>query len=244
MAKAACKTHMVLQGKGGVAKTLASVMLSQFLRSKGGTIKCFDTDPVNATFAGFPALDVTRIEIMDGDEVDPRSFDQLIELIASHEGDVVVDNGASSFIPLASYMLQNDIPGLLKGMDRQLVIHTLITGGQAVLDTLNGFSAIMKQFPDGPEFVVWLNPFFGPIEVDGIPFQKMKVYTENKARITGIIQMPELKKETFGHDLRDMLQDRLTFDEALASSELPLMVRQRLKMSQKAFFDVIGVVVV
>lgn len=180
---------------------------------------------------------------MSGDEINARAFDQLIEMIIAHDGDVVVDNGASSFIPLASYMLQNDVAGLMESMGRKLVIHTIITGGQAVLDTLNGFSAVMSQFPDGPEFVVWLNPFFGPIEVDGKPFQKMKVYTDNKDRITGIIQMPELKVETFGHDLRDMLQDKLTFDEALASDSLPLMVRQRLKMSQKSFSDAIGLVV-
>lgn len=237
------KVHMVLQGKGGVAKTLAAILLSQFLRSLGKNPKCFDSDPVNATFTAFKALDVTRIEIMSGDEINARAFDQLIEMIIAHDGDVVVDNGASSFIPLASYMLQNDVAGLLESMGRKLVIHTIITGGQAVLDTLNGFSAVMSQFPDGPEFVVWLNPFFGPIEVDGKPFQKMKVYTDNKDRITGIIQMPELKVETFGHDLRDMLQDKLTFDEALASDSLPLMVRQRLKMSQKSFSDAIGLVV-
>lgn len=237
------KVHMVLQGKGGVAKTLAAILLSQVLRNNGKNPKCFDSDPVNATFTAFKALDVTRIEIMSGDEINARSFDQLIEMIIAHDGDVVVDNGASSFIPLASYMLQNDVAGLLESLGRKLVIHTIITGGQAVLDTLNGFSAVMSQFPDGPEFVVWLNPFFGPIEVDGKPFQKMKVYTDNKDRITGIIQMPELKVETFGQDLRDMLQDKLTFDEALASDALPLMVRQRLKMSQKAFFDAIGLVV-
>lgn len=237
------KVHMVLQGKGGVAKTLAAILLSQFLRSTKKNPKCFDSDPVNATFTAFKALDVTRIEIMSGDEINARAFDQLIEMIIAHDGDVVVDNGASSFIPLASYMLQNDVAGLLESMGRKLVIHTIITGGQAVLDTLNGFSAVMSQFPDGPEFVVWLNPFFGPIEVDGKPFQKMKVYTDNKDRITGIIQMPELKVETFGHDLRDMLQDKLTFDEALASDSLPLMVRQRLKMSQKSFSDAIGLVV-
>jgi hypothetical protein len=237
------KVHCVLQGKGGVAKTFAAWVLSQTLAEKNRALKCFDTDPVNATFTGYKALNVQRIEIMHKDDIDPRSFDKLIEEIAKHEGDVVIDNGASSFIPLCSYMLQNDIPGLLKSMDRQLVIHTLITGGQAVLDTLNGFSAIMHQFPDGPEFIVWLNPFFGPIEVDGKPFEKMKVYTENKNRITGIIQMPELKKETFGQDLSDVLQDGLTFNEALASESLPMMVRQRLKMSQRAYFDAISTVI-
>lgn len=241
--KPAKKVHMVLQGKGGVAKTFASVLLSQYLRSKGKNLKCFDTDPVNATFKGFRGLEVQRIEIMAKDDIDPRSFDQLMEEIASHDGDVVVDNGASSFLPLCSYMLENGIPELLRDMDRQLVIHTIITGGQALYDTLHGFDSIMRQFPDGPEFMVWLNPFFGPIVAEGKSFEAMTVYVENKARITGIIQMPELKKETFGHDLRDILQDGLTFEEALASDNLQMMVRQRLKMSQRSFFDAIGAVI-
>ena len=237
------KVHLVLQGKGGVAKTFSSWLLSQYLKAKDKPVGVYDTDPVNATLTGYKALNVKRIEIMKADDIDPRSFDLLMEEIANHDGDIVVDNGASSFIPLCSYMLQNDIAGLLQGMGRQLVIHTLITGGQAVLDTLNGFDAIMRQFPDGPEFIVWLNPFFGPIEVDGKPFEKMKVYTENKARITGIIYMPDLKKETFGHDLRDILQEGLTFDEALASEKLPMMVRQRLKMSQRSFYNAISAVI-
>ena len=43
----------------------------------------------------------------------------------------------------------------------------------------------------------------------------MKAYTNNKDRVSAIIQIPELKKETHGRDYSEMLQARLTFDEAL-----------------------------
>jgi hypothetical protein len=38
---------------------------------------------------------------MNGDEINPRLFDDLIEKIASATNDVVIDNGASSFVPLS-----------------------------------------------------------------------------------------------------------------------------------------------
>jgi len=42
--------------------------------------------------------------------------------------------------------------------------------------------------------------------------------------------LPAVKKETFGHDLEQMLSARQTFDEAAASEAYPIMARQRLKM--------------
>ena len=58
----------------------------------------------------------------------------------------------------------------------------------------------------------------------------MKAYTDNKARVSAIIQIPALKEETYGRDFSEMLQERLTFDEALADSALTIMTRQRLKI--------------
>jgi len=38
-----------MQGKGGVGKTFAAVVLSQYLKSLDEEITCIDTDPVNQT---------------------------------------------------------------------------------------------------------------------------------------------------------------------------------------------------
>lgn len=224
------KFHTVVQGKGGVGKTVLAAILAQYKVSKGQKPLCIDTDPVNATFHGYKNLDVKRLQIMDGDEINSRNFDYLVELLASSEEDAIIDNGASSFVPLSHYLISNQVPALLQDMGHELVVHTVITGGQALLDTLNGFAQVVTQFPAEVSFVVWLNPFWGPIEHDGKSFEQLKAYRDNKERVSAIVQIPALKEQTFGRDLSDMLQKRMTFDEALAMDSLPIMTRQRLKI--------------
>ncbi len=229
--------HLVLQGKGGVGKSMIASFMAQYKLSKGQRPLCIDTDPVNASFQAYKSLKVHHLQILKEDEIDPRSFDQLVELISHAKGDVVIDNGASSFVPLSAYLITNQVPALLQDMGHQLVVHTVVTGGQALLDTVHGFTQLVKQFPADVLFVVWLNPYWGPIELEGKAFEQMKAYTTNKDRVSAIIRLPDLKEETFGRDLSDMLQHHLTFDEAIASSTLTIMTRQRLSIIKKQLFE-------
>lgn len=231
------KIHITMQGKGGVGKSFVSTISAQFIQHRGNTPLCFDSDPINPTFYGFLGLKVVRIPIMDGDIINARYFDDLIEKIASTTHDVVIDNGASSFVPLSHYLISNEVPSLLSGLGHQLVLHTVITGGQAMLDTVSGFSQLVNQFPSETQFVVWLNPFWGPIEYEGKSFQEMKVFKENEQRISNVIEIPKLKEETFGKDLSEMLKERLTFDEAITAESRSLMTKQRLKIVKDALFS-------
>jgi hypothetical protein len=224
------KIHITLQGKGGVGKSFASTTTAQYKVHKKQTPLCIDTDPVNATFAGFQALKVRRLEIMEGDEINSRNFDALVEMIASSKDDVIIDNGASSFVPLSHYLISNQVPSLLHEMGHELVVHTVVTGGQALLDTVSGFAQLARQFPSESPFIVWLNPYWGPVEHEGKGFEQLKAYKDNKDRVSAIIQVPTLKEETYGRDLTEMLQERLTFDEAIASPSRTIMSRQRLKI--------------
>ena len=229
--------HLVLQGKGGVGKSMIASFMAQYKQSKGHTPLSIDTDPVNASFQAYKSLKVHHLQILKGDEIDPRSFDQLVEFVAKAKEDVVIDNGASSFVPLSAYVITNQVPALLRDMGHQLVVHTVVTGGQALLDTVHGFTQLVKQFPADVLFVVWLNPYWGPIELEGKSFEQMKAYVTNKDRVSAIIRLPDLKAETFGRDLSDMLQHHLTFDEAIASSGLTIMARQRLSIIKKQLFE-------
>lgn len=230
------KIHMVLQGKGGVGKSMIAAVLAQYKAGKGNTPICIDTDPVNATFAGYRALDVRRLKLLDGDEINTRHFDALIEQIATAAADVIIDNGASSFVPLSHYLISNQVPALLQELGHELIVHTVITGGQALQDTVSGFAQLAGQFPAQCLFVTWLNPYWGAIEHEGKGFEQMKAYVAHKARVSAIIQVPPLKDETYGRDFADMLQARLTFDEALALSSLTIMTRQRLKIVKTQLF--------
>ncbi|MHB1370334.1 MAG: P-loop NTPase family protein, partial [Pseudomonadaceae bacterium] len=101
---------------------------------------------------------------------------------------------------------------------------------------VSGFAQLASQFPAECLFVVWLNPYWGPIEHEGKGFEQLKAYTANKGRVSAIIQIPALKEETYGRDFAEMLQDRRTFDEALADSALTIMTRQRLKIVKTQLF--------
>jgi adenylylsulfate kinase-like enzyme len=39
--------HLVLQGKGGVGKSVVASWLAEFLIQRGGPVRCIDGDPVN-----------------------------------------------------------------------------------------------------------------------------------------------------------------------------------------------------
>jgi hypothetical protein len=224
------RIHMVLQGKGGVGKSFIAALLAQYWMHKGRLPLCIDTDPVNATFHGYKALSVRRLQIMEGDEINPRRFDELVELIASSKGDVIIDNGASSFVPLSHYLISNQVPALLSELGHELLVHTVITGGQALRDTVSGFAQMAAQFPADASFVVWLNPSWGAIEHEGKRFHEMKACKDHIERITAILEISALKQETYGQDLAEMLQARRTFEESLSLASLPIMTRQRLKI--------------
>ena len=231
------KIHFVLQGKGGVGKSMIAAVLAQYLTEHDRQPMCIDTDPVNATLAGYTALPVRRIELMEGDEINPRKFDAMVELIAPAQADVIVDNGAASFVPLASYLISNQVPVLFQDMGHELIVHTVITGGQALQDTMTGFVNLVEQFPAECQFAVWLNPYWGAVEFEGKTFEQMRAYTANKDRVSAIIHIPTLKAETYGRDLEDLLRTRRTFAEALEDPDLTIMTRQRLKIVQRQIFE-------
>lgn len=221
--------HTILQGKGGVGKSFIAAVLAQYMTDRGGKPLCIDTDPVNATFHGYKAFGVHRLQIMEDDEINPRHFDALVELLASTKQDAIIDNGASAFVPLSHYLLTNDVPVLLRELGHRLVVHTVITGGQALRDTVSGFAQMAAQFKD-VSFVIWLNPYWGAIEHEGKRFSDMKACNDYRQQIAALIEIPALKQETYGRDLSAMLQGRRTFAESLQLASLPIMVRQRLKI--------------
>jgi CobQ/CobB/MinD/ParA nucleotide binding domain len=234
------KINFILQGKGGVGKSFVAALLAQYHQHTTETLPlCIDTDPVNATFHGFKKLNVKRLEIIEDEEINPRLFDNLIETVINHLGDSIIDNGASSFVPLSHYLVTNNVPDLLLSLGHEMIVHTIITGGQSQSDTINGMAALIKQMPNEAKIIVWLNPYFGNIEKDGNAFNTFKIYQSNKERITSLITMPSWKKETFGHDVSAMLQSRLTFDEAISLGTNNIMTKQRLKMAKTQLFTAI-----
>lgn len=231
--------HMILQGKGGVGKSLVAAFLAQHLDTKKQNpddLFCADTDPVNDTFARYSAFNAERVKILNADKnIDARAFDGLIEKLLEHEGDAVIDNGASTFVPLSAYLVENNVIELLQEAGKTVYIHTVLTGGQAMDDTMIGLNSLLVS--QSAPLVVWENEFFGEVAKDGKRFVESKLFEKNKARIKGIVTIHKRNQDTFGKDLEMLVKNKMTFSEAMTSDIFTTMPRQRLKLIQKSIFE-------
>jgi hypothetical protein len=234
--------HLIIQGKGGIGKSAVANFLAQYLAHKGTVPKCYDTDPVNASLFRFKALNANRVDVMKDAKVDPRAFDGLMEALLSPDGPFVIDTGATTFITLWSYIVENEILSLFEAAGVRVFLHVVVAGNQSQLDTLQGFDSIAKHTPSR-QLVVWLNPYFGPIVTpDGKPFEEMAIYRRNADKVHGTVVIPDKNRDTFGADVSQMLTMALTFDEAIKSAEFNTIVKQRLKIIKEALFERISIV--
>ncbi|TYC63999.1 conjugal transfer protein TraL [Rhodobacterales bacterium] len=223
--------HLVMQGKGGAGKSLTSSMLVQYLQFSDCDVQAIDLDPTTPTLSAIKALKAEAIHIMDGDDISPRLFDNVMTKIleSSEDTHTVIDTGTSSFIATCSYLAENNAFELLREFGVRIFIHCPICGGAALDDTFNSLLAILNHFADVP-VVVWINEFFGPVVKDGRGFTESKIYKDNADRIAAVMSHPKVQAGTFGEDIRSMMEAKLTFEEAIQWTGFNVMARQRLKI--------------
>ena len=228
--------HILLQGKGGVGKSLISAILSQYLLSKGQDVRCVDADPVNQTLSEYQGLGVSRLNLLKAGSVDQREFDLLIEKLLTENGTFVVDTGASTFIPLWHYILENDALDYLRERGKRVFVHSVITGGQSLNDTLDGFEQLAETTRE-KNIVVWLNEYFGSVLQNGQPFRETAVCKKHANKVQGSVAIVRRTADTFGRDVEDMIRQKMTFEEALNGSGFTIMAKQRLRVVQRELFS-------
>lgn len=223
-------SHWILQGKGGVGKSNIASLLTQYLLGQGVSVSGYDTDPVNATFAGYKGFHVRRVRFFDGQQLNQRLLDPFVEELLTLPADThaVIDNGAATFLPLCSYMAENPVLPMLQSQGT-VFMHTVITGGQSMGDTVSGLESLAKTFPS-TNIVVWLNSYYGEITSNGKTFEEFEVYQTYKQNIHALVRIPNMNRDTFGKDIETLLSRRQTFDEALNDAEWNIMARERLKI--------------
>jgi hypothetical protein len=228
--------HLSLQGKGGVGKSFIASILAQYFVARGRSIRCIDTDPVNTTLFQYKALSVSRLELLRDGGIDQRGFDALMERLLTEDATFIVDNGASTFIPLWNYILENNAVEVLTRAGKRLFVHTVITGGQALLDTLYGFKSLVDSTSD-QNIIVWLNEYFGRIARDGKCFVEMGAYKDSADKVFGSVHLTRRNQDTFGRDLEEVISRKLTLEEAIKDGPFSIMSKQRLKVMQRDWFE-------
>jgi hypothetical protein len=233
-----------MQGKGGVGKTYIASLIAQYLIEQGEPVVCLDTDAVNATFRDIKALKVEPVNLFkpSTDEIDVNAMDGMVERFVTEDTNFVVDNGATSFVPLSRYFVQDGIADTLEAAGRKLVVHAVIAGGQEVMQTGKGFDSIAKQFPASADIVLWLNEHHGTIGTSDAGFETTPLYQEHKRRVLGIVRLVRLHQQTFGANVSDMLARSLTFAEADASPDFFIVAKQRLRQVKRPIFEQLALV--
>lgn len=236
-------THMFLGSKGGIGKSLCSAQLASYLIHKGLSARCFDTDPLNHTLGDYSAFPVKVLNLMDveSQQINPRAFDTFMEhdMMTLPDGThAVIDNGSSTYLPWCAYMAENPVFSMLTGMGQEVLIHAIVTGGQALGETYGCLAKLMNAFPQAP-FVVWMNRYFGPIEKDGVPFEQSELFIKNANKIHAVVKIPHLNVATYGKDIEELLVSKMTVAQAAQSGKFGVMPTQRLIIFERLMNEAI-----
>jgi len=238
------RIHFTLQGKGGVGKSYVSSLVAQHLVRSGIPVRCIDTDPVNDTLCKYAALKAERLNVMVEGRVDEGAFDDMLERILTEPISFVVDSGATSFVALTNHLTDCKAFDLLREHGREVIVHSVLTGGQACRDTVVGFKLIAQRCAPR-SVVVWLNEFQGPVELETeggarpstTKFTQMNAYLDHEEAVLGIVTLPRRNMDTFGRDIQTMNARGLTFGEVRMAPGLTLASKSRLYRVECEIFE-------
>lgn len=226
--------NFVFQGKGGIGKTLAASWIAEHLREIGRNVLCIDADPQQKTLAKIKALDVRPVKLIFKDKtgqtrLNTPEMDSLFSEMLDGEGSVVFDCGGSGYERVTSYLLSNDTIDTLAEV-RRVVVHVIVVGGRDLIDTCEELANIVGRFPPLVEIIVWVNPHFGEVELNGIPIEESAFIRENGTRISGFVQMPLLQVDYTSDYFKCMIDNHLTFGEVLDKNNTDWNAISKLRM--------------
>lgn len=235
--------HFILQGKGGVGKTTVSTFITQYLKDHlKQDYLAIDTDQVNASFASFKGLNVETINLMEENRITDTGWEMLANrLLNTDKSNIIIDNGASSFVPLMNYAYDNDLFNALTSDENNytgnVFIHTVIAGGEGLSHTLAGLDTICYNFKNtNIKIVVWINSYLGKVETIDKKIEDYEELKKNENEILYIVRIPIHKGDLFKKDLADMLTNHKTFEEMKNDTSVFIMSRSRYVRMQKEMF--------
>ncbi len=232
-----------MQAKNDVGKTYIASILAEYFQAMGHEFRAFDADKSKNSFFKFDGLKVAPIEILDANRhLNPTTFDKFWAEAISHNNNLVIDTGGDIFEPLVQHFVKNGFDNLIAESTTEIIVHTVIAGGDRLDDTINGLVTLCNKLPFKVKIVVWLNENFGPIEVAGKPFEGFKIYENNKDKIHGIIRIREQNSDLFKADLLKKNTLKMTLSEAIKSEEFSEVSSRRFEEFQRELFEQLDIV--
>jgi len=231
--------NLMLAGKGGIGKTLGASLIAQWLREQGESVAVIDADPVQASLASIPSLAAEEVTLLEGDIVNVAAMDAVVSRFVTEDRHFVVDCGASGFRPFSSYLLRDGLVEIVAGSDKRVLLHTVIAGGagDAMTHTSVAVAHLIDAFLPHVEVVVWLNPYFGALEHNGVSIEDTDFFDGIRGRIAAIVRLQKLDPNYSGAAFAAMLKDKLTFEDVRMSQDIGMITKLRLANVWKPIRD-------
>ena len=237
--------HHVLNGKGGIGKSTVSSILLEFLTEKNnGNALGLDTDVNNRTISDIKSLDVVVLNLApDSNTVDISKFDDMLMFMMQDERtkskDLVIDCGATIYMPLYSYLVNNDVFNLLSDFEHYVHIPVAI-GTEAEADCLLQLDSMLNAFGDTPTYVVWENQFFSTKSDHDI--EKLEAYQKNKEKIFAVVKMTK-RDILFESALEKMKKRKQIFADVNMDPEYNILEKSRLHKIKTDYWDMLDIVI-
>jgi len=226
----------MLGQKGGIGKSTVCTFLAQGLQRAGRKVGLIDLDPATQTLVKFNQLEIIDFKDMISEEmgeIDSARFDDLIEIVNSRSDfdDIIMDSGSSNIISLINYLKRNDSFSLFENQGHDVIIHTVIAGGDMTSATLKTLGILHEDFR-GTDKILWLNEYAHRMEIDGAKgveaVFKTPIYNDAKESIKAVFALPSLHPQLEANLINGMLDKGILFSEVDKSDEFKLAEKNRL----------------
>jgi hypothetical protein len=234
--------HIIISPKGGVGKSLVASLIAGYFLDNGlqseKELICIDTDPTVTTFSSFKRFNAYRLpNLITNNKINERAFDTLVNGIVSAKNSThIIDTGASNFVPFMNYLSEGEYLDAFEEEGKKVYFHIPIVGGMAQKECIAGLKNIIPQIPEHVNIVMWLNYYFGNIEVDGKEFKESSIYKDNEERIFADITIAHQTANTFGEDIAKALKSHLSLSESIVSDIFEYPSQRRLKTFLKRLY--------
>ncbi len=236
------KLHLTLGDKGGIGKSFIAALMAQYIRDNVTNAKsiCIDMDMKNRTLSRYTELGVELIDVRTGGDIDRSKFDLMINRIdeAGENDVIIVDVGGNVYISLTDYMRVNEVYEMIAARDVEIILHVPIVGGGDMFPTLKTLDEVIDNTPPSVMISVWINQKNGRVEYQGKTFEESDRAIEHKSRIRTITHIP-LWRPDMQVNVAAMLEEAVTFEQALEMGMFDLMSRQRLTMAKRYLYAAI-----
>lgn len=209
-------THIFLQDKGGIGKTLTASMFMQYVLAQGIAIDAVDADPQAPKLSRIKALNVPLLPLIGHGEIQQSSFDKAFSNIVQSECATLVDAGSAAFLPLLKYMNDNMLYNMLKTFKKQLYYHVVVISGPEKNKTAEGAKQLLEKTKGtGTKVVIWQNEKEGIPTFDGKNIDQTDWYKNHADQIAGVVKIFDHNNSGFTTDFLSMMEEELTYKEIM-----------------------------